>query len=83
VRQRLLERVPWLRELLSLRPGEDRVARFLERVDDVGGAALRVAELTGEPGDVVAMHPWLLHSTSPNCGDRPRLVVSERIRCAP
>jgi hypothetical protein len=25
------------------------------------------------------MHPWMVHNLSPNCGARPRLVLTERI----
>jgi hypothetical protein len=69
VRETLRREVPWLRELLSYREGEDRPARFPQ-----------VVELTGEPGDVWVMHPWLLHAPAPNCGARPRIVLTERIR---
>ncbi len=43
---------------------------------------LEVVELSGEPGDVVIGHPWLLHSPSPNRGDRPRFMRVQRIRPA-
>ncbi|MEO1933820.1 MAG: hypothetical protein ABGX04_03375 [Myxococcales bacterium] len=43
------------------------------------GIPLRVIETTGEPGDVYFMHLWSLHNASPNCGERMRTVVSERI----
>jgi hypothetical protein len=80
VRQRLKASVPWVRELCSLRPGEDRVARFMREPLRWDGTPLRVVELIGEPGDVYAMHPWLLHAPSANCGSLPRMVVTERIR---
>jgi hypothetical protein len=80
LRRRLHAGVPWLRELGSLRPGEDRVARFIERSTAWDGVELQVVELVGEPGDVWAIHPWLLHAPSANCGSRPRLVLTERIR---
>jgi len=82
VRRRLRLEVPWLRELGSLREGEDREARFMERPTRCEGAALQVVELCGEPGDVYAMHPWLLHAPSTNCGELPRMVLTERIRTA-
>jgi len=83
VRKRLHARVPWLRELWSLRPGEDREARFMREPTLHEGVPLRVVELVGEPGDVYLMHPWLLHAPAPNCGARPRLVITERIRAKP
>jgi ectoine hydroxylase-related dioxygenase (phytanoyl-CoA dioxygenase family) len=80
VRKRLAADVPWLRALTSLRDGEDRIARFVERAEPYDGVALQVDELAGEPGDVFAMHPWMLHAPALNCGDRPRLVLTERVR---
>jgi len=80
VRRALCQNVPWFSELCSLRPGEDRVARFVSEETRFDGVALRVVELTGEPGDVWAMHPWMVHNLSPNCGTRPRLGLTERIR---
>jgi hypothetical protein len=80
VRKRLKAASPWLRELASVREGEDREARFTSAPTPCGDAELQVVELVGEPGDVFAMHPWLLHAPAPNCGARPRLVVTERLR---
>lgn len=79
VRSRLAARVPWYAELCTLRAGEDRVARFMEETTEVEGIGLRVVELTGDAGDVILVHPWTLHNLSPNCSERPRLVITERI----
>ena len=80
VRKSLARDVPWLGALLSLRPGEDRIARFMGQATVWGGVPLQVLEVVGEPGDVVFMHPWLLHAPSQNCGARPRMVLTERVR---
>jgi hypothetical protein len=82
VRRRLRAEVPWLAALASLRDGEDRTARFMAQATPFDGAPLQVVELAGEPGDVFVMHPWLLHAPAANCGERPRLVLTERIRTA-
>jgi phytanoyl-CoA dioxygenase PhyH len=71
--------VEWLRALFSLRAGEDRCARFMTQPTEWRGIPLQVVALAGEPGDVLLMHPWMLHAASPNCGARPRMVVTERI----
>jgi ectoine hydroxylase-related dioxygenase (phytanoyl-CoA dioxygenase family) len=44
------------------------------------GIPLRVAEMTGEPGDVVMWHPNLLHAapTSNRC-EAPRLILSAAV----
>jgi hypothetical protein len=80
VRQALRREVPWFDELCSLRPGEDRSERFMSHPSDFAGGSLQVVELSGEPGDVWIMHPWMAHVASANCGARPRLVLTERIR---
>jgi hypothetical protein len=82
VRKAVVREVPWFRELCSVRAGEDRIARFAEKPTPFGSSELQVVELTGEPGDVWLMHPWMLHAPSANCGERPRMVLTERIRRA-
>ncbi|GJM37067.1 MAG: hypothetical protein DHS20C19_04340 [Acidimicrobiales bacterium] len=42
----------------------------------VDGVDVRVAELTGDAGDLVVMHPWLMHNIAMNCSDRPRMMMS-------
>jgi hypothetical protein len=80
VRGTVIREVPWFRELCSVRAGEDRISRFLEKPTPFAGGELQVVELVGEPGDVWLMHPWMLHAPSANCSERPRMVLTERIR---
>ena len=40
----------------------------------VEGVALRVVELSGEPGDMVFCHPAMVHCSAPNRGTRPRFM---------
>ncbi len=72
--QRLYEECHWLRDLTS--PGDDRERRqrFMEEATEVDGARLRVVELSGEPGDVVIIHPWLIHASAPNAAASPRFM---------
>ena len=42
---------------------------------------MRLIEMTGEPGDAFFLHPWILHTSSPNSSDLPRIMVLERIKC--
>ena len=37
---------------------------------------VRVVELTGQPGDLVFIHPHLFHAPAPNRGPSPRLMVT-------
>jgi hypothetical protein len=78
IRRKLAARVPWLRDLASVRDGEDRSARFMREPTLCDGVPLQVAEIHGEPGDLFVMHPWILHSLSQNCGTRPRLLLTKR-----
>jgi hypothetical protein len=70
-------------------PGSHRaVAAELVRRDpadagrsaDLRGAVVTTVdgavEVTGEPGDVVFLHPHLFHAPAPNHGSRPRLMVT-------
>ncbi|MGH6908717.1 MAG: hypothetical protein ACREE0_17370 [Phenylobacterium sp.] len=70
---------PWIAGLCS--PDEDpgRTARFMQEGASVRGVPLRVAEMTGEPGDIVLMHPGTLHSLSPNARRTPRLMLAESV----
>jgi ectoine hydroxylase-related dioxygenase (phytanoyl-CoA dioxygenase family) len=49
--------------------------RTLDRTA-VDGVPVRIVELTGEPGDVVFLHPHLFHAPAPNHGRTPRLMVT-------
>ena len=69
---------PWFRALSDPADTEDRVERFLH-LTDVEGVPTQVVELTGEPGDVVLCHPWLIHNISPNTSDRPRMMRASRV----
>ena len=79
LRKALRARVPWVRDLGSEGSPSERKARFMDREEDHDGVPLRVVESTGDAGDLYAMHPWLLHNASPNCGPGMRMMVTERI----
>lgn len=76
VRDAVFSAHPWLAAIR--RPGvpAERIARFVEQGVRVSGVPVRVVELAGQPGDVVFMHPHLLHCPSPNHGTAPRLMVT-------
>ena len=80
-REALMHSDPWLRAL-SAGDEDGRVERFMERDDAIGDIPVRVVELSGEPGDVVIGHPWLLHTSGANCGSAPRFMRVQRIRPA-
>lgn len=72
----LASRSEWFRDLVRPVPGDDRVTRFMDDGTVIDGVALRVVELTGEPGDVVLWHPSLLHAIAPNCSTQPRFMLT-------
>lgn len=78
IRSMLARRHAWLRALWTAGNG-DRIRRFMTDGAELDGATVRVVELTGEPGDVILMHPWLLHAPSPNCGTAPRIMIGHSV----
>jgi hypothetical protein len=75
VRARLGREQPWFRALF--REGGDRIRQFMVDGDEVLGVHVRVAELTGAPGDLAVMQPWTLHNLSMNCASTPRFMVTQ------
>jgi Phytanoyl-CoA dioxygenase (PhyH) len=78
-RRALMSSEPWLSALCTESDDEDWAERCTDSQHAIDKILLRVVELTGEPGDLVVAHPWLLHSPSPNKGDRPRFMRVQRI----
>ena len=76
-----LERHPYVRDLCSTGESEARIARFHERVEEVDGIPLQVIENTASAGDVILMHPLLLHAGAPaaHLGRQPRFLVNRDI----
>ena len=74
----------WFAALCS--KGEEdpgRVGRFMREGATFRDIPVRVAEMTGEPGDVLMWHPDLLHAApSSNRRQAPRLILSTTIAAA-
>jgi hypothetical protein len=80
LRRRFLGHDPWLRALTgSGAAPTDRVGYFMREPQEIQGVPVRVAELTGEPGDAILCHPLMLHVSAPNRSDTPRFMRSQRI----
>ena len=73
---------PWLAALSSDDANPDRIARFMDKEHVIDGIGVRVCELTGDAGDIIVGHPWLLHAIAPTCGTRPRFMCIARIHAA-
>jgi hypothetical protein len=76
VRKALIGRHLWIKALCSRSETANRIERFMSVSTIVDGAELRVIEMTGEPGDVLFVHPLILHAPSTNCAEVPRIVLS-------
>jgi len=72
VKAALAAAYPWLHEVWNGR-------RYPDDEAVLDGVQIAVRELTGEPGDVILMHPRTLHVTAPNTGDTPRMMLVEII----
>ena len=59
--------------------GEDQFRRYLDDGAVVDGTHVRVAELCGQPGDVVLMNQRVLHVAAPNALTTPRMMLSDFI----
>lgn len=72
--ERLYQDCHWLRDLCTSGDTRERYRRFVDEATDVGGVNLKVVELTGKPGDVVFVHPCLIHAIAPNAAANPRFM---------
>jgi hypothetical protein len=79
VRDALAKTHPWLRELWSSENAGDRRQRFMIEGATIDDAHVKVVELNGVRGDVILMHPRMLHAPSRNVGSRPRMMVSQSL----
>jgi hypothetical protein len=80
IRKTLAAAHPWLVGLWSREANsQDRIARFMAREECVDDVPIRVVELTGEPGDVILMHPWTFHAAASNCSATPRMMISHSV----
>jgi ectoine hydroxylase-related dioxygenase (phytanoyl-CoA dioxygenase family) len=57
----------------------DQLRRYLDDGAVVEGTRVRVAELCGQPGDVVLMNLRVLHVAAPNALTTPRMMLSDFI----
>jgi ectoine hydroxylase-related dioxygenase (phytanoyl-CoA dioxygenase family) len=74
--RKLLQRHPYLRDLHTEGDAGARAARFVDRAEEQDGILLQVVENTGIAGDVLLLHPLLLHVAASNNGHEPRFLLS-------
>jgi hypothetical protein len=82
LRKSLMASHPYLVALETDGEPAARITRFMERDEEIDGVRVRVVELTATAGDVVLMHPLLLHSRPTNAGRAPRFLLNKDLyRC--
>jgi hypothetical protein len=75
-----LHQHPYLRDLCAPGVAAARRARFHDRAEEVDGIPLRVSENTATAGDVILMHPLLLHAPpAAHVGTSPRFLLNKDI----
>jgi hypothetical protein len=72
----LLQGHPYIGGLHTEGTPDERAARFMGRADEHGGISLQVVENTGTAGDVILLHPLVLHVATSNNSHRPRFLLS-------
>ena len=80
LRERMHASLPWFK---SLTRGDERdphrIPSFMEQGGRVGNVEVRVEPLCGQAGDVVLMHPWVVHAGSPIRGVKPRFMLAKNL----
>lgn len=74
--RRQLRSHPYIRDLHTPGDNNERIARFMERVETWDDVDLQVVENTGEAGDIIVVHPLVLHVAAPNNAQQPRFLLS-------
>ena len=74
--RKLLLGHPYIRDLHTDDDPDERIARFMDRIEVVDGIPLQVIENTGAAGDVILLHPLTLHVAARNIGSAPRFLLS-------
>jgi hypothetical protein len=73
---------PWFAALFKP-GGGGRVQRFMVEEGQARGLPVSVQEMTGDPGDLIVMHPFILHTPAANELDRPRMMLVQSLNRAP
>jgi hypothetical protein len=81
--RKLLMSHSYIRDLHTEGDVAERVARFMARAEDHDGIPLQVVENTGKAGDVILLHPLVLHVATSNNGNTPRLLLSGGVDLPP
>lgn len=73
-----LQAHPWFAALLATPSAE--LESMVGAETQIGPYGVRLEEMTGAPGDLILMHPGVLHGTAHNARDRPRMMLMQVIK---
>ena len=74
-RARLARMHPWFGQLFNGQAVDNRTQHLMTDGAVVDGVHVQVVEFTGDAGDLLVVHPWILHAASPNHRETPRLML--------
>jgi hypothetical protein len=74
--RRSLQAHPYIGALHCAGDPTSRIARFIDRAEEIDGVPLQVVEMTAAAGDVVILHPLVLHVAAVNRASQPRFLLS-------
>jgi hypothetical protein len=74
IRGRLQADHPWFAALFAATSA--KVRDLVGAEAQAGGQAVSLEEMTGAAGDLIVMHPAVLHATAPNALHRPRMMLT-------
>ena len=77
MRKKLKASHPWFARMVEA--PMDAVPGYIGVPAAVGGVEVVVEQMSGAPGDLVVMHPLMLHGVSHNASDRPRMMAVSTI----
>jgi hypothetical protein len=77
LRDVLKARHRWFSDLCAATGEETR--RFIGEAVSLSGIDVSVEEMTGAPGDLIVMHPLMLHGVAHNASADPRLMLSTSV----
>ena len=74
IRERLRADHSWFAGLFAVK--SDKVRDLMDADAQAGGQAVRLEEMTGAEGDLIIMHPAMLHASAHNAPGRPRMMLT-------
>ena len=77
--QQMVEKVRSGRVVIPCPKARQQLSSFRKRKSPATGTVV-LHQICGKAGDVVFMHPWLIHSGTTNLRSRPRLMANGMVR---